>query len=164
MQEQKGFQIISNFRYYCNLYLGRYNISKWKMRLIWILSMTPILWMNIILTTIYMGDEIFYKYIYIIFFLLSSLPIIFLFIFLNITFDKPTNRNRSIRSGLIVFNIFWVYVTIKEFIFFFKWGGHNVEMGMSILFFTFIFSIVYSVIYGKYFINRKQTKLTNNYR
>lgn len=158
------YENIWNFRYYCNLYLGRYNISKWKMRLIWILSMAPILWINIALVTMNMGDEIFYKYLSIIFFLLFSLPIILLFIFLNITFDKPTNRNRSIRSGLIVLNIFWVYAIIKEFIFFLKWGSHNIEMGVSILFFTFIFSIVYSVIYGKYFMNRKQTKLTNNYR
>lgn len=142
---------ILNFRFFSNRYLGKHNFSKGKMQIIWIAPMLFILMVNIMISTSIMSVT---SLICGLFFLFNLIPMILLYIFLNITFDRPNNINRSIRSGLLVLNVFWIYVLVNTAVHVEEWRWHSIENIQNVLIVGLITCSVYSWIYFKYFIKR----------
>lgn len=146
-----------NFRYWSNRYLGKHNLSLSRMRRIWAL---PILF--IIILDFGLGIILFdiYGSVGIYFFLYCLVPPIPLYFYLNLTYHKPSNINRTIRAGLLILNVFWVYVVFHQMIVVDEWKIRNIQMMGEILLGAFFGSMVFAFTYGLFFmrISKKKSK------
>ncbi|MGV3632285.1 MAG: hypothetical protein ACO1O6_13835 [Bacteroidota bacterium] len=145
---------VANFRTFSNFYLGKYNRNKWKMKIVWSYSLLFILMLNFFLCF-----GVFASFVRdMVYFVLLSIPQVLLYIYLNITYSKPSLINRAIRSGLLVLNGFWIYACSKSLINSTDWEAYDLMRSAVILFFGFLASIVYMFVYSKYFIRTRQVK------
>lgn len=144
-----------NFRYLSNRFLGKHNLSITKMRLIWSLPIIVILTIELvagIIMFVSLGE------VGVFFFIFCLLPIAPLYFSLEHTYQKPTRINRSIRAGLLLLNIFWVISVFYELIFRKEWLMKDVLMMGSALLVATLFSSVFGLIYGLFFIRMTQKK------
>lgn len=143
---------ILNFRYACNWYLGKHNTDMWMVKWSWFMTLLLMLTFGLgIGWAVYMNYGAIGIYIS----LLGLIPPIPLYIFLRITHKRPTVLHRSIRAGLLVLNVFWLYTLLHDLLLLDEWTFYAVERLGAVLFFATLFSAVFALAYGKRFISQR---------
>lgn len=144
---------IAGFRYLSNLYLGKHNTGKLKLRLIWA---TPLLFM----LTVNLGlgfaimDEFFMSGILYCF--MSFIPPSLLYYSLVVTQKKPTKRNRAFRTGSLLLNLFWIFSTVYALFSTARFSENRLdELGLTLIAAIFL-CLLYSLIYMKFFMVRRR--------
>ena len=144
---------IAGFRYFSNLYLGKHNTSKFKLRLIWAIPLSFILTVNLalgfVITEVFVLSGIIYC-------LMSLVPPSLLYYALVITQKKPTKRNRAFRAGALLLNLYWLLSTIFVLFSTVISSEHDLdELGGTFIAVMF-FCTLYSLIYMKFFMDRRR--------
>lgn len=145
---------VVNFRYWSNLYLGRYNQSKRKMRIIWLTSIGIIALMNTVIYMLIRTDSFFYNIVPL---LISFVPLFFLYLFMDTPHENRASR--SLRSVTLVFNVFWIYGTIYNALTIDFWRWFHFELLIGSFVFGFIGSVVISAIYYNFFMTAGKRNL-----
>lgn len=144
-----------NFRFLSHRFLGKHNLGLRRMRVIWLLPIVVIITLELIagiILSLHFGTNGIF------FFLLCVTPLIPLYFVLERTFKKPNYLNRSLRSGLLLLNIYWVISIFYELIFREEWLMKDIELMAIALLISILFSGFFGFIYGKYFISRIKVK------
>lgn len=146
---------ILNFRYLCNRYLGKHNIPLGTMKVIWGGPILVILALDLI-TSIVLYD--LHGMLGAYYFIMRLIPAVPLYFFLNLAYHSPTKINRVIRLGLILINIFWVYVCFHEVLEVHNWTMPRIWLLANFLFFTILFSSIFSFIYMIFLMSPKRRR------
>ncbi|MNV02957.1 hypothetical protein D3C71_931980 [compost metagenome] len=146
---------IGNFRYFCNFYLGRHNVGTFEMRMIWGFPLSLMVSVNLALSAILIGTLGTPGIVYC---LMSLVPPVFLFFSLIYTQKNPTKRNRAIRSGLLVLNIFLVFITFRCFSIIDRITGHDIDKLGEGFVGILLCCLAYSSIYRWFFMDGKKTR------
>lgn len=146
---------IGNFRYFCNFFLGRHNISRLKMIFFWACSLSLILVVNIALGAVLISEH---GMAGVWFCLMNVVPPVSLFLALIYTQKNPTKKNRAVRAGLILLNVFWIFITYRSLAIFDRLldSEHEIDELAQGFFVIIIFCLVYSFVYIKFFMDSKR--------
>jgi hypothetical protein len=148
---------IWNFRFYSNRYLGKHNTDKTTMRMIW---MFPILFVSALHLGIATALDTPSKLVNILYFILCCAPLVLLYLSLEKTYSNPTNLNRSIRAGVLIINLFWIFTMFHNAFTFEKWEYYQLQDVFYMLIIVSIVSACTSFVYMRYFMiidNKKPT-------
>lgn len=146
---------IAGARYFANFYLGRHNTSKFKMRFVWGFPLALILSINLGVGMLFIEE---FGLSGIVYCLMSLVPPIPLFFALVLTQKNPTKRNRAIRTGLLLLNVFWILVTVFVLSTIHKLTGHKIDKLGEVLVVAIFLCALYAFIYMKFFMDGKRTK------